>query len=99
MRIRTAPYDAGTIVRLTCPTGPGARLEVTAPDGSWFSLVAPEGYYDLWLPEVGTYSYSWAGTDGIGLIEVTAPSRAPERRSAVLASALPPLTVAARPRR
>lgn len=61
---RLDPYQLGSVVRLR-PSSGRTRLVVKAPSG--LELKAPldkGGYVDLWLPQVGTWTYYWEGDRG-----------------------------------
>lgn len=98
-RLINPTYVEGSIVHLRSPTGPGPRLVVEAPDGSRFSLVAPKGIYDLWVPQVGYWEFSWTGTNLVQKIEVIAAAQVSPPLIMIRASDLPPMQATPRPRR
>lgn len=49
----------GSTVKLRRRRPDGTVLVVEAPDGSVFQLSVDRGTYDLWVPQVGMWRFSW----------------------------------------
>lgn len=102
-RLNVASCVVGSVMKIVYNGVPGPRLVVESPDGSRHSFVAPDGAVDLWLPQVGSWSYAWEGSQEVSSISVVADrsssSAAPALPATVAVGDLGPMKMVDRPKR
>lgn len=62
MARQLGPFQQGEVVTMRAH-GRGDALLVTTPSGIELTIPAPRGRTDLWLPELGTWTYRWSESE------------------------------------
>lgn len=98
MAVRRPPYELGAIVRLRPGSGRSDSVTVTAPDGMIIIKPTRRPLFDLWLPQIGTWTYVWSdgSTGSVEVVEAVDPEEIEDTFDPALA---PSMTISRGPRR